>query len=409
MIIILRYEFKDSGERCFLAPSLEFSAGSSEACELVLPDALIEPRHARFFYLFGTWWVEPESRSALIRCRGKRIREATPLVPNVPIQLSSLHLKPEFTPRFQDAYEPNGEIVSSTTEVGLQPAGLAENERLRILLSVRKALADQKGQSLFDALAMTMLALVPRSSSAAILIHRENELLPLAAWPEGSAAVSFTLARRAAYGLKGFIWERALASTSSQQIDSLKAIDTALYCPVVIRHRFYGVIVINSEQFNRPLTEQDLMITREFCRITATRFREFVENSEIGVATTFISYSRSDEAEAKRVAAFLRRDGISVWMDSRQRAGDDWREQIENAIQAADSTTVLLSPASLVSPTVKWEVGLAKTRDKPVLPVIIADMGALPDEWTRLHCFDLRKDFSSQLRALSHQLTGAIS
>jgi TIR domain/GAF domain len=402
MIITLRYRFKDSDERYFLSPSLDFLAGSSPACELVLGDALIEPRHARFFYLFGTWWVEPENRTALIRCRGRRIREATPLTPNVPVQLGPLQVRPEFTPRFQDADEPDGEIVGSTS--GLEPSEMADDERLRILLAIRKALADQSGQKLFDALAIAMLDLFPAASASAILIHLDSELFPLASWPEGPSAVSFTLARRAAYSARGFLWERSLASLASQQLDSLKSVAAALYCPVVVGRRLYGVIAVNAEQSRRPLTEHDLSVAKELCRVTAGRFKEFAEGARPGTATTFISYSRADREEASRVAEFLRRDGVSVWMDERQRAGKDWRQQVEEAIRASDSMTVLLSPASLVSETVEWEVGVARSFGKPVLPVLVGGTAGLPDKWGKLHYFDLRGDSPQQRRALSAQL-----
>ena len=405
IIIILRYQLKDLDERCFLAPSLDFFVGSSSDCELVLDDPLVEPRHARFFYLLGTWWVEPENHSALIRCRGERIREAVPLVPDLPIQLGSLHVRPEFTPRFQDASEPEGEIVASTYEVAAQPLGLAEGERLRILLSIRKALANQKGRALFDALSIAMFDLFPSASSTAILSHHDNELLPLASWPDGPVPVSFTLARRAAYAFRGFVWERSLASPASQQIASLKSVITSLYCPVVLRRHLYGVIAVNAERLDRPLNGLDLTIAGELCRVVAGSFKEFAEGSRAGITSTFISYSRSNREAASRVADFLRRHGISVWMDDRLHAGEDWRQQIESVIQAVDSMTVLLSPTSLKSEVVAWETNLARKNGKPLLPVMIAEVGELPEEWGRVHYLDLRGDSSIQLLVLSHQLT----
>ena len=69
--------------------------------------------------------------------------------------------------------------------------------------------------------------------------------------------------------------------------------------------------------------------------------------------TVFISYAHKDEDWKDRVVTHLRvlqmQDMLDVWDDRRIEAGDEWRAEIENAINAAGIAVLLISANFLTS------------------------------------------------------------
>ena len=79
------------------------------------------------------------------------------------------------------------------------------------------------------------------------------------------------------------------------------------------------------------------------------------------VGHVFMSYSRRDEAVMRRVAMFLRNQGINVWVDNEKLVPGTpiWEVEIEKAIKAASAIIVILSPDSKNSEWVRREISLA--------------------------------------------------
>jgi formylglycine-generating enzyme required for sulfatase activity len=87
----------------------------------------------------------------------------------------------------------------------------------------------------------------------------------------------------------------------------------------------------------------------------------------------FMSYSRRDDAVMRRMVAFLRQQGINVWVDNEKLVPGTpvWEKEIEKAVQNASAVIVALSPDSKDSEWVRREINLADQHGKRVFPVLV--------------------------------------
>jgi adenylate cyclase len=94
----------------------------------------------------------------------------------------------------------------------------------------------------------------------------------------------------------------------------------------------------------------------------------------------FISYSRTDSAQAEQLAELLTSAGLSCWID---RQGIDlatsWSREIVQAINECKAFIVLLSPASIVSNNVVKEISLASEKRKKILPLDLEPVALTED------------------------------
>lgn len=89
----------------------------------------------------------------------------------------------------------------------------------------------------------------------------------------------------------------------------------------------------------------------------------------------FISHAYSDSKLAQRVAAVLQEAGFQVWDDTQILPGDNWGTKLAEALQESDAMVVLLTPDSIHSPNISYEVGYAlgkKDYRGRLIPVITA-------------------------------------
>jgi TolB-like protein len=84
----------------------------------------------------------------------------------------------------------------------------------------------------------------------------------------------------------------------------------------------------------------------------------------------FLSYSREDQASARRFADALQREGFSVWWDQSLRSGESYDEVTEQALKSARAVVVLWSGASVASRWVRAEATIAD-RAGTLVPVMI--------------------------------------
>jgi hypothetical protein len=73
----------------------------------------------------------------------------------------------------------------------------------------------------------------------------------------------------------------------------------------------------------------------------------------------FISHASTDTKLARQVAEILRDAGFQVWDDSQILPGENWGEKLAEALQESEAMVVLLTPNSIRSPNIKYEVGYA--------------------------------------------------
>ena len=95
--------------------------------------------------------------------------------------------------------------------------------------------------------------------------------------------------------------------------------------------------------------------------------------AESTVGHVFISYSRRDEAVMRRIATFLRDQGINVWVDNEKLVPGTpiWEAEIEKAIKAASAIIVVLSPDSKNSEWVRREITLSDQYRTRIFPVLV--------------------------------------
>jgi TolB-like protein len=86
----------------------------------------------------------------------------------------------------------------------------------------------------------------------------------------------------------------------------------------------------------------------------------------------FLSYSREDQAVARRFAEQFERAGFSVWWDATLRSGDDYDAVTEAALRGAKAVVVLWSRRSVTSRWVRAEATVAE-RNRTLVPVMIED------------------------------------
>jgi hypothetical protein len=87
----------------------------------------------------------------------------------------------------------------------------------------------------------------------------------------------------------------------------------------------------------------------------------------------FISYSTKNASYAHGLADSLVSHGFDVWIDNAQlRSGDDWWQQIVQALRACSAFAVVLTPESDQSRWVQREITLADNWNKPMLPLLLA-------------------------------------
>jgi hypothetical protein len=114
--------------------------------------------------------------------------------------------------------------------------------------------------------------------------------------------------------------------------------------------------------------------------------------------TYFLSYSRSDERFALRLAKDLRARKVTMWVDQLDiRPSEHWDRAIERAVRNCRGIVVVLSPRSVASDNVADEISFAIDSGKSVLPVMI-EKCVLPLRITRMHLIDATGSYDKALQ-----------
>ncbi len=85
----------------------------------------------------------------------------------------------------------------------------------------------------------------------------------------------------------------------------------------------------------------------------------------------FISYSRKDGAFAEDLLLALEAAGFEPYLDKHDIvAGEPWEERLDRLIQAADTVVFIISPDSMSSERVGWEISRTEDLGKRIIPVV---------------------------------------
>jgi hypothetical protein len=104
----------------------------------------------------------------------------------------------------------------------------------------------------------------------------------------------------------------------------------------------------------------------------------------------FLSYARSDYPYAHKLVEHLKQHGVSGWMDSADiSSGGAVASKVRSAIQDSHAMVVLVSPESLRSNWVNFEVGAGMALDIPIIPIVVQGEG-------------VENDLPEQLRGMRH-------
>lgn len=84
----------------------------------------------------------------------------------------------------------------------------------------------------------------------------------------------------------------------------------------------------------------------------------------------FISHGSEDSAEANSLAAFIESKGVRAWIAPRDvRPGQDYSEQLQEAIETCVAFVILVTEKANKSPYVRAETEMAFSTAKPIFPV----------------------------------------
>lgn len=97
----------------------------------------------------------------------------------------------------------------------------------------------------------------------------------------------------------------------------------------------------------------------------------------------FISYAYADQTLANKVSKALKQAGLDVWDGTEILPGENWAEKVGEALHESQAMVVLLTPASLHSNNVKYEIGYAlgdEDYSRRIIPVIATSPDKLSKE-----------------------------
>src|SRR5689334_23945145 len=105
------------------------------------------------------------------------------------------------------------------------------------------------------------------------------------------------------------------------------------------------------------------------------------------MADVFVSYARSDEPIAERIADALRADGYDVWRDDQLPAHRAYADVIEERLKAAKAVVVLWSAEAARSQWVRAEADAARAWGTLVQATTDSTIPPLP--FNQIQCADL--------------------
>ncbi|MDX1995301.1 MAG: TIR domain-containing protein [bacterium] len=130
-----------------------------------------------------------------------------------------------------------------------------------------------------------------------------------------------------------------------------------------------------------------------------------MQRQEVGV---FISYSHEDRLTANLFSQRVEEMGFRTWIDFTElKGGDEWKKSIDRALTQSVAMLVLLTPESVRSSWVQYEVERAQEYNCTVIPLMMR-YTALPAFLDHLHYIDFRDRMEQAFKELNRALFQAV-
>lgn len=376
MALRIVFQFQNQPEQVFQAFTDEVVIGRPKYQPIHLdlsPDKKVSRPHMRLYYDMGTWWVEDLNSSHGTYLHEQKVEKPTSLYDGAQLLVGDTRLTVFFDQADTDTLVPSEGVLNTQFLVddAIPPKGITESARIELLARMAHLANKIQGTLFLEQYIKNLLESYSQASHGGIVLHEDKELVPVMFLPPDQATVSFTLARRAMIERRAFVWSRTKASIQSLQKQSLKDITSAMYAPILLNRRVCGVLYLDTTESSVEFSNQDLAQLAEIAMLTGRSLHHEVRKGLQSIPSVFISYSHRDMDWVQQFAADLRRMPISVWFDERLRGGKEWEQQLAAAIQAVDAFVLVMSPESMQSEYVRWEIEQAKRANKPLFPVML--------------------------------------
>jgi hypothetical protein len=372
-------------------------------------DKAVSRNHALLYFDNGSWWVRDDDSTYGTRKGDQVVTEALELPPGSEIKMGDTTLRLEYDAPHADAGDQaEGGIIGDqmTLDPAFNAVTVSETDRIRIMARLAALSRLNQGEAAMHALVGEIRAIfTQRADHVGILLYADKEPLPIAFHPPEKAYFSNTLVRRAIQEMSAFVWERSTLAGAGEMVASLRDVTCAMYAPIVHNRKVRGVIHVDSTSADLRFSKDELALLSEVASTTGLQLLDGLQPSD-KVSKVFLSYSRADQAFVRQLAGDLRKHVISVWFDERLRAGQDWREQVQRVIEMVDVCVLAISPDSLESKNVAWELDYIAQMNKPLLPILVRP-APFPENLSYLrskHYINLHKDYQQGLANLIDDL-----
>lgn len=355
----------------------------------MMPDRRVSRQHVELYYEDGVWWAK-SIKNTTERIRGNENATVLPLPTQTPVELlpgdvlmlgeSMITVDFDTAAIDKDIGGVPTEFIDQESAVTVPEVGRPDNLSERMVMEILPALSGitqtQTGEALLELCLEKINDLFGgRADHLAILLRKDKELAPYASIPRGHARArfSYTLARYAIQEEKTFCWRIGENNPTMPKNVTYVGILQSIYAPMIFDGEIIGVIHAGITNPDVHYSQQEITILGLIANNIAQPIRA---HWNIGTykadryPQVFISYSRKDTEFIKKLADDLRRWRIRVWFDEQLDTGESWRENLAIAIQQAHAFVLVMSPDSVDSQYVQWEIELASNNKRKIFPVM---------------------------------------
>jgi len=297
----------------------------------------------------------------------------------------------------------NNEDLIATNEQLIEevipPEAFSEDERIRILAEISEIAAySRTNGELYEGCIQKIFKAIPSAERATILIDFHGELLPKKHIPREQSYHSETYAKKTRDTRKAISWLRKFSKDAIPE--SMINVVAAMYAPMIRNGKVIGVLHADSVKQIQGFTKSELDILSVIASVLALSIKQF-NNDELKTSSVFISYAHADSPIANKIKGALRRNGISVWIDERLKAGDQaWQKQLEIAIREQNNFLFLMSPTSVSSEYCQWELTKAQGMNKRIISVMLTDGTKVPESIIDKQYINFINDYGKGLTSL---------